>query len=127
LFTSREVLTAVLYSPLNGDSERNTRQLYEITRDEEFARDFSVPLEMLDRVSRVYYYYKITSAVQLHHGTADTTAPISWAVETCDFLNAAGISVQCLYYQDAGHVFGGEALRQLRQSALEFFRTDLYK
>ena len=122
---SPEVKAAVLYSPLSGNPERNSRQLYAITRDEEFAKDFAVPLEMLDRVSSVYYYSKITSAVQLHHGTADTTAPISWAVETCDFLKAAGTSVQCIFYQDAGHVFGGETLRQLRRSALEFYRTHL--
>jgi dipeptidyl aminopeptidase/acylaminoacyl peptidase len=124
---SPDVDAAVLYSPLSGNSERNSRQLYEITRDEEFAKDFAVPLEMQERISAVYQYYRITSAVQLHHGTADTTAPISWAVETCDFLKAAGIAVQCLYYQDAGHVFGGEALRQLQQSALEFYRTYLYR
>jgi uncharacterized protein len=123
---SQDINAAVLASPLSGNSERNSRQLYEITRDEGFAKDFVVPLEMQERISPVYQYYKITSAVQLHHGTADTTAPISWAVETCDFLKAAGISVQCLYYQDAGHVFGGDGLRQLQQSALEFYRTYLY-
>ena len=123
---SPHVNAAVLYSPLSGNSERNSRQLYEITRDEEFTRDFVVPLEMQERISPAYQYYKITAAVLLHHGTADTTAPISWAVETCDFLKAVGISVECLYYQDAGHVFGGDGLRQLQQKALEFYRTYLY-
>jgi uncharacterized protein len=122
---SPDVKAAVLYSPLSGNNERNSRQLYEITRDEEFAKDFAIPLEMLDRISPAYHYYKIASAVQLHHGTADTTAPISWAAETCDFLKGAGISVQCIYYQDAGHVFGGETLQQLHQSALEFYQMHL--
>jgi uncharacterized protein len=121
------IKAAVFYSSLSGNTERNSRQLYEITHDEEFAKDSILPLEMLERVSPVYQYYKITSAVQLHHGTADTTAPISWAVETCDFLKAAAISIQCIYYQDAGHVFGGETLQQLRQNALEFYRLHLYK
>jgi len=122
---SPDIRAAVLYSPLGGKNERNSRQLYEITRDEEFTKDFSIPLEMLDRISPDYHYHKITAAVQIHHGTADTTAPISWAVETCDFLKAAAISVQCIYYQDAGHLYGGETLRQLRQSALEFYRLHL--
>jgi dipeptidyl aminopeptidase/acylaminoacyl peptidase len=122
---SPDVKAAVLYSPLSGNSERNARQLYEITRDEEFAKDFVVPLEMLDRISPVYHYYKITAAVQLHHGTADTTAPISWASETCDFLKAAAVSIACIFYQDAGHVFSGEPLGQLRQNALEFYRLHL--
>jgi hypothetical protein len=122
---SPDVKAAVLYSPLSGKNERNSHQLYEITQDQEFAKDFSVPLEMLDRISPDYYYYQISSAVQIHHGTADTTAPISWAVETCDFLQAAGISVECIYYQDAGHLFGGEKLQQLRKSALKFYRLHL--
>lgn len=124
---SPDIKAAVLYSPLSGDSERNSRQLYEITRDEEFAKDFTVPLEMLDRISPMYHYHKITSAVQLHHGTEDTTAPISWAAETCDFLKAAAVSIDCIFYQDAGHLFGGETLQQLHQSALEFYRLHLYK
>ena len=122
---SSDVRAAVLYSPLGGKNERNSRQMYEITRDEEFSKDFSVPLEMLDRISPDYSYYKITSAVQIHHGTEDTTAPISWASETCDFLKAAGISVQCIFYQDAGHLFGGDNLQKLRQSALEFYQLYL--
>ena len=122
---SSAVGAAVLYSPLGGKNERNSRQMYEITRDEEFSKDFSVPLEMLDRISPDYSYYKITSAVQIHHGTEDTTAPISWASETCDFLKAAGISVQCIFYQDAGHLFGGDNLQKLRQSALEFYQLYL--
>jgi dipeptidyl aminopeptidase/acylaminoacyl peptidase len=122
---SPDVKAAVLYAPLSGNHERNSRQLYEITRDEEFAKDFTIPLEVLDRTSPVYYYHEITSAVQIHHGTADSTAPISWAVETCDFLKAAAIPVECLFYQDAGHVFSGERLQQLRQNALEFYRTHL--
>lgn len=124
---SPDIKAAMLYSPLSGNSERNSRQLYEVIRDEEFAKDFAIPLEMLDRTSLVYHYHTITSAVQIHHGTADTTAPISWAVETCDFLKAAGISVECIFYQDAGHVFGGETLERLRQSALEFYRIHLYQ
>ena len=125
LTISPDIRAAVLYSPLSGNEERNSRQLYEVTRDEEFSKDFGVPLEMLDRISPVYHYHRITAPIQLHHGTEDTTAPISWAVETCDFLEAAGVSVQCIYYHGAGHVFGGETLRQLQQSALEFYRLHL--
>ena len=125
LTISPDVKAAVLYSPLGGKSERNSRQMYELSHDEEFSKDFAVPLEMLDRISPDYSYHKITAAVQIHHGTADTTAPISWAAETCDFLKAAGISVECIFYQDAGHVFGGENLQKLRQSALKFYRLHL--
>jgi dipeptidyl aminopeptidase/acylaminoacyl peptidase len=125
LTLSPDVKAAVLYSALGGNEERNSRQLYEVIRDEQFQQDAQVPLEMLDRISPMYYYYRITSAVQLNHGTADTTAPISWGVETCDFLTSAGVSVECIYYKDAGHIFSGENLEKLFQNGLQFYRTHL--
>jgi dipeptidyl aminopeptidase/acylaminoacyl peptidase len=122
---SSDVKATVLYAPLSGNTERNSRQLYDVLRQEEFQLDAQVPLQMLDRISPMNYYYRITSVVQLNHGTEDTTAPMSWAVETCDFLKSAGVSVQCIYYKDAGHVFRREDNDKLRQNALEFYRTHL--
>jgi dipeptidyl aminopeptidase/acylaminoacyl peptidase len=125
LTLSPDIKAAVLYSPLSGNEERNSRQLYEVLRDENFKQDAQVPLELLDRISPMYYYHQVKSAVQLNHGTKDTTAPISWAVETCDFLESAGVSVQCIYYEKAGHVFSGDNTRKLRQNALEFYQAHL--
>jgi len=125
LTLSPDIKAAVLYSPLSGNEERNSRQLYEVLRDEQFQKDAQVPLELLDRISPMYYYHQIKSAVQLNHGTKDTTAPISWAVETCDFLESAGVSVQCIYYEKAGHIFSGDNARNLRENALEFYKTHL--
>jgi dipeptidyl aminopeptidase/acylaminoacyl peptidase len=125
LTLSPDIKAAVLYSPLSGNEERNSRQLYKVLRDEQFQKDAEVPLELLDRISPMYYYHQIKSAVQLNHGTKDTTAPISWAVETCDFLESAGISVQCIYYEKAGHVFSGDNAQKLRQNALAFYQTHL--
>jgi uncharacterized protein len=122
---SPDVKAAALISALSGNSERNSQTLYEITRDEEFTKDFAIPLEMLDRISPVYHFHEISAAVQIQHGTADSTAPIAWAVETCDFLKAAGIPVECLFYQDAGHMFRGETFQQARQRALEFYQAHL--
>ncbi|HEX6034221.1 MAG TPA: hypothetical protein VFY83_07285, partial [Anaerolineales bacterium] len=51
---SPDVKAAVLYSPLGGKNERNSRQMFELSQDEEFTKDFSVPLEMLDRISPDY-------------------------------------------------------------------------
>jgi uncharacterized protein len=125
LTISPDIKAGVLYSPLSGNEERNSRQLYEISQDEEFQKDAQVPLELMDRISPMYYYYQIKSAVQLNHGTQDRTAPISWAAETCDFLKGAGVSVQCIYYEKAGHVFSGDNAQKLRENALEFYRTHL--
>jgi dipeptidyl aminopeptidase/acylaminoacyl peptidase len=125
LTISPDIKAAVLSSPLSGNEERNSRQLYEVFHDEEFQKDAQVPLELLDRISPMYYYHQIKAAVQLNHGTKDTTAPISWAVETCEFLESAGVSVQCIYYEKAGHAFRGDNAEKLRQNALEFYQTHL--
>jgi len=125
LTISPDIKAAVLSSPLSGNEERNSRQMYEVFHDEEFQKDAQVPLELLDRISPMYYYHQIKSAVQLNHGTKDTTAPISWAVETCDFLESAGVSVQCIYYEKAGHAFRGDNAQKLRENALEFYQTYL--
>ena len=122
---SPDIKAAVLYSSLSGNEERNYHQLYDVLRDPQFQQDAQLPLELWDRVSPMYYYSRVTAAVQINHGTADTTAPISWAVETCDFLGAAGVGVQCIDYQNAEHVFSGSDAHILYQNALEFYRAHL--
>jgi dipeptidyl aminopeptidase/acylaminoacyl peptidase len=125
LTISSDIKATVLYSPLSGNEEKNSQQLYAVIRDSQFQLDSQVPLEMFDRISPAKYYYRVTSAVQINHGTADITAPISWAVETCNFLESAGVSVQCIYYKGAGHVFKHDDLGKLTQNALEFYRAHL--
>lgn len=125
LTLSPDIRAALLYSSMSGNIELNSRQLYEITRDDQFQQDSQVPIEMMSRISPMYYYHFIKSAVQLHHGLDDTTAPISWAVETCSFLQSAGVPAQCIYYPDVGHVFNRSNFEQVVSSALEFYRLNL--
>jgi dipeptidyl aminopeptidase/acylaminoacyl peptidase len=122
---SPDIQATVLFSPLSGNIDRNSKQLYDVVRDDQFLLDEQVPLELHDRISPMNYYYRITAAVQIHHGTADTTAPMSWAAETCDFLQAAGVSVRCVYYKNAEHIFGGPDGDKLRETALAFYRAHL--
>jgi len=125
LTVSPDIKATVLYSSMSGDTELNSRQLYGITNDDQFQQDFQVPLEMMSSISPLYYYHLITSPVQLHNGMDDSTAPISWAVETCNFLQSAGVSVQCVYYPDVGHVFNRSNFEKLQVSALEFYKLHL--
>ena len=125
LTVSQEIRATVLYSPLSGNIERNSRQLWEQLADEQFQLDAQIPIELMDRISPMYYYHLVTSAIQIHHGTEDTTAPISWAVETCEFLEAAYVPVQCFYYPDVGHIFNRSNFEQLQLHALEFYKLHL--
>ena len=125
LTVNADIKATVLYSSMSGNQEMNSRQLYRLTQDKQFQDDAQVPIEMMDRISPLYFYHLINSAVQLHHGMDDSTAPISWAVETCNFLQSAGVSVQCVYYPDIGHVFNRSNLEKLQVSSLEFYRHSL--
>jgi dipeptidyl aminopeptidase/acylaminoacyl peptidase len=125
LTVSPDIKAAVLYSSMSGDLEMNSRQLFRIIQDKQFQEDAQVPVEMMDRISPMYFYHYITSAIQLNHGTEDTTAPISWAVETCNFLQSAGKFVQCIYYPDIGHVFNRSNNHKMVANALEFYKLHL--
>jgi dipeptidyl aminopeptidase/acylaminoacyl peptidase len=125
LTISPDIKATVLYAPLSGNTERNSRQLYDVLRDPQFKEDAKVPLELMERVSPMYYYDAITSAVQLNQGTADTIAPMAWAEETCDALHSAAVFVRCIYYKDAGHFFSDDTSDKLRRNALKFFRAHL--
>ena len=125
LTVSPDIKAAVLYSSMSGNQEMNSRQLYRIIQDSQFQDDAQVPIELMDRISPMYFYHLVSAAVQLNHGLEDTTAPISWAVETCSFLESAGVFVQCVYYPDAGHVFNRSNYEKLFVNALEFYRLHL--
>jgi dipeptidyl aminopeptidase/acylaminoacyl peptidase len=125
LTVSPDIKAAVLASSLSGNEEMNSRQLFHVIQDKQFQDDTQVPIEMMDRISPMYFYQYITAAVQLHHGTADTTAPISWADETCKLLQSAGVSIQCIYYQGVGHIFNRSNNQKVIASAIEFYRLHL--
>lgn len=120
-----DIKATVLYSAMSGNQELNSRQLYRLTQDKQFQDDAQVPIEIMDRISPLYSYHLINSAVQLHHGMDDGSAPISWAVETCNFLQSAGVFVQCVYYPDVGHVFNRSNFEKLQLSSLEFYKLNL--
>lgn len=124
LTISPDIKATVLYSSLSGDIERNSKQLYAELVDKQFEQDLQVPPEMFEQISPVHYYDRISSPVQLHHGMDDTTVPVGWATETCDLLDTAGVSVECLYYP-AGHIFNRSNFDVLQQRALEFYRIFL--
>ena len=125
LTLSPDIKAAILYSSMSGNIEHNSRQLYEIIRDDQFRQDSQVPVELMSQISPMYYYHYIKAAVQLHHGLNDTTAPISWAVETCSFLESAGILVQCIYYPDADHIFRRHDFENVVANGLDFYRLHL--
>jgi dipeptidyl aminopeptidase/acylaminoacyl peptidase len=80
---------------------------------------------LLKRISPMYYYNNITSAIQLYHGTADTTVPIEWAQETCNTAKTAGVTINCIYYPDEDHTFRNRVANEFYDSMFDFYKIYL--
>jgi uncharacterized protein len=125
LTISPDVKAAVLYSSLSGNELRNSQQLYKISLEPHFQNELNILPSLLLNISPVYYYGNINAPIQLHHGTADETVPISWAQETCSLLSAAGRNIDCIYHEGAGHVFINEIKAEFLEEMISFYKTYL--
>ena len=125
LTISPDVKAAVLYSSLSGNELKNSQQLYNISLEPQFQNELNILPSLLLNISPVYYYGNITAPIQLHHGTADETVPLSWAQETCSLLSAAGKNIDCIYYEGEGHVFSNNIKAESLESMINFYKTHL--
>jgi uncharacterized protein len=125
LTVSSDLKAAILYSSLSGNEIKNSQQLYKISLEPQFENELNTLPSLMPLISPVYYYGNISAPIQLYHGTADETIPVRWARETCSIISAAGKSINCIYYEGAGHIFGGTTKDQFFESMLLFYRTYL--
>lgn len=125
LTVTDDVKAAVLYAAMSGDEQKNYAAIYEWSGQERGLEELNVPAEALNRISAMYYFGNITSAVSIHHGTADATVPLDWSVTTCDQLTSLGKNVECIYYQDMPHTFYGAGDQEFIQNTVEFFNQYL--
>jgi dienelactone hydrolase len=77
--------------------------------------------EEIQLISPSSYYGDIQAAVSIHHGLSDTTVTPEWSKELCSQLNDLGKNVECFFYQDAPHTFGGEIEQLFNQHTVDFF------
>jgi len=122
---SAGIKAVVLYASLSGNEIKNSQQLYEISLEPQFQNELNTLPSMMPLISPVYYFGNVSAPIQLYHGTADETVPVSWAQETCSFMSAAGKNINCIYYEGAGHIFGGTTRDQFFESMLLFYGTHL--
>jgi dipeptidyl aminopeptidase/acylaminoacyl peptidase len=127
LTVSPDVKAAVLYSSLSGNELKNSQQLYKISLEPQFQNELNIFPSLLLNISPVYYYGNITAPIQLHHGTADETVPVSWAEETCSLLSAVGKSINCIYHEGEGHVFRDDIKAEFLESIINFYKTYLFQ
>ena len=125
LTVSPDVKAAVLYSSLSGNELKNSQQLYKISLEPHFQNELNILPSLLPNISPVYYYGNIAAPIQLHHGTADETVPLSWAQETCSLLSAAGKIIDCIYHEGEGHIFSEDIKAEFLESMIDFYKTYL--
>ncbi len=131
LVTTSDVRAAVLYGSMSADSWENWNLIntkwaggwflfdgpFSPWRDREAFR-LSSPSSFLDYV---------TAPVQIHHGTADDTAPVRWATSLAAALREHGKDVELYTYPGAGHSFGigGAAHNTMMARSIAFFDSQL--
>ncbi len=125
LTVSSDIKAAVLYSSLSGNEDRNSQLLYRISLEPEFQNELNTLPSLFPRISPVYYYSNITAPIQLYHGLKDNTVPVSWARATCLYLSSAGKNINCIYYEDQGHLFNAAIREEFFASLSDFFKEYL--
>ncbi len=125
LAVSPDIKATVLYSSISGDEMKNAELLSKIAPDPSLQTELITAPALLKRISPMYYYNNITSAIQLYHGTADTTVPIEWAQETCNTAKTAGVTINCIYYPDEDHTFRNRVANEFYDSMFDFYKIYL--
>ena len=131
LVTTTDIHAAVLYGSMSADSWQNWNLInnkwaggwflfdgpFNPWRDREAFR-LSSPIAFLDDVQ---------APIQLHHGTADDTAPYGWATDLAQRLHDHGKDAELFTYPGAGHSFwtGSAAYNALMARSIAFFDARL--
>lgn len=122
---SSDVQAAVLYAAMTGDEQKNYSAIREWSGQTRGIQELEIPAESMGSISPMYFFENITSAVSIHHGTADALVPMDWSVTTCEQLTSLGKDVDCIYYENMPHTFYGQGDEQFIQNTIEFFNQEL--
>jgi dipeptidyl aminopeptidase/acylaminoacyl peptidase len=121
---SDEVDAVLLYGSMSGDEHANLGRLVEWTGLDDLP-ELSVPDETVARLAPIEALDKITAALSLHHGEADTVVPPEWTADLYQRLTALGKPVEYFSYPGQPHTFVGDAHTLLLERAIAFFRQHL--
>jgi dipeptidyl aminopeptidase/acylaminoacyl peptidase len=122
LTVGADVQGAVLYGSMSGDERRNFEQIRDvISNGERGNEELTVSDEVLQQISSIYYYERISVPVSIHHGDIDDVVPPAWSQELCGMLQAMGKEAECFTYHNMPHIFYGDNDELLIQRSLDFF------
>lgn len=124
---------AVVHASVSADWEDSFRR-WELPGRDGTAEDLLEEHGDLDEAPEFYddlsprtYFDRLAEAgvpVQTHHGAQDDTCPPSWARDTEDALEEAGVEVDARYYDDEGHTFEA-GWDEAMERSIEFLRESL--
>jgi dienelactone hydrolase len=115
------VQAAVLYAPMTGDERKNWEAINGWSGGERGLDELAFPESELARISPMYFFERITAAVNIHHGRADELVPLGWSIVTCDSMLALDLDVRCTYYEGMPHTFYGEGNDLLIADMIAFY------
>lgn len=122
---SPDIRAAVLYGAMSGDEQQNFGAIYRWSNGQRGLDELAVPEDELLRISPVYYYDRIRSAVSIHHGENDQMAPLQWSLDLCKRLQELGKPNECFTYPGQPHTFDQTGSQVFMQRTIEFFDREL--
>lgn len=123
---SPDVDAVLLYGAMSGDERKNYERIFHVfSQGERGLEELEAPDDALLRISPIFFLEYITSAVSIHHGTADAEVPVEWSVDLCKRLREKGKNVECFFYPDQPHTFIGEGELTFNFRMVDFFNRFL--
>lgn len=122
LTVGADVQGAVLYGSMSGDERRNFEWIRDVLSEGDRGNEeLTAPEEVLQAVSPINFYDRISAPVSIHHGDIDEVVPPAWSTELCAQLQSLGKPVECFSYHNMPHTFYGSLDELLIQRSIEFF------
>ncbi|HVO40997.1 MAG TPA: alpha/beta fold hydrolase [Aggregatilineales bacterium] len=115
------IRAVVLYSAISGDDRLNMQRFH----GRQGQYDITVPDDVFQKTSPMYFYDRVQAAVSIHQGLADTTVPPAWSADLCSRLQALQKSVECFTYPGEGHTMKGAGDQLFIQRMMAFFDAHL--
>jgi uncharacterized protein len=124
---SKDVRAAVLYGATSGDESLNYPPVSGLSGSGSSLPEQTVPDNVLQLISPINYLNRITAAVSIHHGEADTRVPMIWSAELYGGLQALHKQAEFFTYPNEGHIFDGVENDLFEVRVITFFEKYLVK
>jgi dienelactone hydrolase len=121
LTVNADIRAAVLYGSMSGDERQNYEAINRWSDGQRGNEELTIPLDVLPRISPIYYVDRIRAAVSIHHGESDELVPVKWSQDLCQRLQELSVTVECFTYPGQHHTFDDAGGELFMQRAVEFF------